>query len=216
MMIFFVGITAVLLVGLLSRDHDIAASQETVVTAELHLGSAALAQLPERIHLLPTPMRELAHLDRVRLAHEGLTSEGFADAGAYHIDEMPGVGVVLMTHAPARMAAAIYDHERAGVWAEIVTRYEDGRRWTHTTLEGNGLSTRPGNALVSLPGVSLAELLARARADRPGEGQSVLGRDEVKTEFEEDYADWIAARKRQSVAGEYESSEDDEEIRRAA
>lgn len=216
MMIFFVGLTAVLLVAMLSRDHDISASQETIVTAELNLGPTAVAQFPDQVHLLLTPLNEFAFLDRVRMAHEGLTSEGFRDAGAYRIDEMPGVGVVLMVNARARMTATVYAHERAGVWVEIVTRYEDGSRWTHTTLEGNGLSTRPGNMLVSLPGVSLAELLGRARADRPAPNQSTLSRDEVKVEFEADYADWVAARKRQVGAGEYESADADEAIRLAA
>ena len=216
MMIFFVGLTAVLLVALLSRDHDISASQETVVTAEVNLSDAALAQLPDRIHLLRAPINEFAFLGRVRMAHAGLVSEGFGDAGAYRIDELPGIGAVLMTNAGTRMSAAIYDHERAGVWVEVVTRYEDGRRWTHTTLKGSGLSTRPGNVLVALPGVSLAELLARARGDRPAEGQAEIARHEAQTEFEEDYAEWVAARKRQDGSLEHEDADDDEEIRLAA
>ena len=216
MMIFFIGLIAVLLVAMLSRDHDISASEEAVVTAEFNLSPSAIAQLPAWIHLVRRPMDEFAFLDRVRAAREGLASEGFADAGAYAIDELPGTSVVLLTNMRARMTATIYDHERAGVWVEIVTRYEDGRRCTHTTLEGHGLGTRPGNTLVSLPGVSLAELLARARADRPAGNPSVVGRDEAQSEFEQDYADWVAARKRLAEAGESGSAGEDEDRRRAA
>ena len=215
MLMFFVGLTAILLVALLSRDHDLTASQEAVVTAELNLGPAALAQLPDRIHLARTEFNELAFLDRVRAAREGLVAEGFADAGAFRIDELPGVCVVLMANPGARMTAAVYDHERAGVWVEAVSRYDDGYRCTHTTLEGDGLGTRPGNTLVALPGVSLAELLARARADRPAEGQVAVGRHEAATEFEEDYAEWIAARKALAAGPADDFEDDDEELRLA-
>lgn len=215
MLMFFTGLTAILLVALLSRDHDLTASQETVVTADLDLGAAAVSRLPDRVHLSRTEFNELQFLDRVRAAREGLAAEGFADAGAYRIDELPGIGVVLMANPAQRMTAAIYDHERAGVWVEVVSRFEDGRRWTHTTLAGNGPGARPGNMLVALPGVSLAELLARARADRPAEGQVEIGRHEVATEFEEDYAEWIAAHKG-VAAGPADDFEDDEEEMRLA
>ena len=215
MLVFCVGLTAVLLVAILSRDHDIAASQETVVTAEIHLGEAAIAALPDRVHLSRRALGEFSYYDRSQAAREGLASEGFADAGAYRIDELPGVHVLLMTQARERMTAAVYDDERLGVWVEVVSRFTDGRRWTHTTLAGGGLETRERNALVSLPGASLAELLARARADRPGGDLEPVERHAAAPGFERDYAAWIAERKR-ALGVELETEDDERQLARAA
>ena len=218
MLVLFVGLMAVLMVAILSRDHDITASQETIVTAELHLADTALASFPDRVHLTAFPAGEFTYHDRVRAAREGLASEGFADAGSYALDGLPGVRVLLMTHARDRMSATVYEHERAGVWAEVVSRYEDGRRWTHTTLAGDGLETRAGNTLITVPGVPLAELLARARADRPDGRRERVDRNAVAEWFTRDYAAWIAERKGRVVRGDFAPghADDDRQLPLAA
>lgn len=217
MLIFFVGLTAVVLVGLLSRDHDLSASQETVVTAEVNFSDAAIEMLPERIHLSRPDGEVFHHPVLVRSASEALLCEGFAIAGAYVIDELPGIGVVLLVNSGNDMSAAIYEHELAGVWVETVSRYEDGTRCTHTTLKGTGTGTREGNTLVSLPGVPLAELLARARCDRSPDALMPARRADAKPQFEGDYALWAAERKHHAdVAAFGNDAFDDEPLRKAA
>lgn len=217
MLIFFFGLTAVVLVGLLSRDHDLSASQETVVTAEVNFSDAAIEMLPERIHLLRPDGEVFHHPVLVRSASEGLLSEGFAIVGAYVIDELPGIGVVLLVNSGNDMSAAIYEHELAGVWVETVSRYEDGTRCTHTTLKGTGTETREGNTLVSLPGVPLAELLARARVDRSPDALMPARVSDAKPQFEGDYALWVAERKHHAVVAAFgDDAFDDEPLRKAA
>ena len=218
MLIFFAGLTAVVIVAMLSRDHDLSASEETIVTAEMNFSDAMIAMLPERIHLSRPDGEGFQRPDRVRAASEGLLAEGFAIAGAYVIDELPGIGVVLLTNSRNSMSATIYEHELAGVWVEAVSRYEVGTRCTHTTLKSSGSDSRPGNTLVSLPGITLAGLLSRARADRSPDRLMSTRKQDAKREFEVDYAAWIAARKRQVAdGGTCDGSMDDEEqLARAA
>lgn len=218
MLIFFVGLTAMVLVGLLSRDHDLSVSQETVVTAEVNFSDAAIEMLPERIHLSRPDGEVFHHPELVRAASEGFLSEGFAIVGAYVIDELPGIGVVLLANSGNDMSAAIYEHELAGVWAETVSRYEDGTRCTHTTLKGNGTETREGNTLVSLPGVPLAELLARARSDRSPDGLMPARKADAKPQFEADYAAWVAERKHRAEGAAFggDAIDEDEPLRKAA
>ena len=193
---------AVLLVALLSRDHDLTASQDAVVTAELNFDEAILSVFPDRIHLSRCRPSALAHPGEVRLAREALWAEGFESVGVYAIDELPGVHVQLGVNRRERMFAVIYDHARAGAWVEIVSRYADGRRWTHTTLQGGGVEPRPENTLVPLPGASIAQLLARARGDRPHTDLRPVNRLDVAPNFEQGYADWIAWHRRRTMRAE--------------
>ncbi len=208
---------AVVLVALLSRDHDLSASQETVVTAELNLDDVVLGMFPEHIRLSHCSFSTLARPHDVRRAQEALRVEGFSDAGHYAIDEIPGVCLSLMVNRRDHMFAVLYDHERAGVWAEIDSRYADGSRWIHSTLASPAHPSRPGTTLISLPGVTMAELLARARGDRPPNGLRPINKLDVAPLFEQGYSDWIAWRRSQSERpGLRLVPREDEELRDAA
>jgi len=206
---FAVALAAMLGVVLLSRDHDLSASQSTVLTAELHLDDGAVSVFPDRIHLSRCAPSAFGRPDEVKRGKAALRVEGFVDAESFAIDELPGVCVALAVHPREAMTAVIYDHVRAGVWVEVVSRYRNGKRWTHTTLGGKGLDTRPDNTLVALPGVSVAELLARARGDRPPGDLRPVGRLDAAPVFEQGFADWIAWRKLEQLG------EADEELRAA-
>ena len=195
MTLFLLSILAILLVALLSRDHGLSTARDTVVSAELNFDEAALAVFPDRIHLAKCSRVAFDHPRVVRTAVDALRSEGFEDAGTYAIIELPGVHVVLAANIRESMYAVIHDHQRAGVWIDIVTRYLDGTRWTHSTLGGQGLDPRPSNLIVRLPGATTTELLARARGDRPKTGHRRVNRIDVGPHFEQGYADWIAWRK---------------------
>jgi hypothetical protein len=199
MTLFLLSILAILLVALLSRDHGLSTARDTVVSAELNFDEAALAVFPDRIHLAKCSRSAFDHPRVVRTAVDALRSEGFEDAGTYAIIELPGVHVVLAANIRESMYAVIHDHQRAGVWIDIITRYLDGTRWTHSTLGGQGLDPRPSNLIVRLPGATTTELLARARGDRPKTGQRRVNRIDVGPHFEQGYADWIAWRKQAAL-----------------
>ena len=214
-----VALLAITLVALLSRDHDLSASQETVVSAELSLDDTVLEVFPDRIRLSHCSFATLSRPHDVRRAQEAFRVEGFVDAGHYAIDEIPDVCVALMVNRRDHMFAVVYDHERAGVWAEIDSRYMDGSRWIHSTLKSPNSESRPGSTLISLPGVTVAELLARARGDRPTEGLRPIHKLDVAPVFEQGYADWIEWRRSQNVRPGLRlvrGGLDDEDIRNAA
>jgi hypothetical protein len=197
MSLLLLCIATVLLVAVFSRDHELASARDTVVAAELNLDAAALSVFPGSIHLARCSRTAFSHHRLVRTAAAALRSDGFDDAGSYALLEFPGVHVVLAANTRESMYAVVVDHPRAGVWIDVVSRYLDGTRWMHTTLTGRGLEARPETTVTRLPGATIAELLARARGDRPRDGLRKVNRVEVAPHFEQGYADWIAWRKRQ-------------------
>lgn len=214
-----VALFAVVIVALLSRDHDLSVSQETVVSAELNLDDSMLSMFPEHIRLSRCSFGTLARPHDVRRAQEALRVEGFDDAGHYAIDELPGVCVAFMVNRRDHMFAVLYDHARAGVWAEIDSRYHDGSRWIHSTLASPNCPARPGTTLIAVPGVTVAELLARARGDRPQDGLRPIHRLDVAPVFEQGYADWIAWRRSRVARPELrlvQGGREDEDVRKAA
>ena len=107
MLIFFAGLTAVVIVAMLSRDHDLSASEETIVTAEMNFSDAMIAMLPERIHLSRPEGEGFQRPDRVRAASEGLLAEGFtmveADTGTI---DLPVTKVIYNPDDPNALAVA--------------------------------------------------------------------------------------------------------------
>jgi len=201
MFFMFYIITAVLLVAHLSRDHDISASENTVVAARLVMDDDAIAAFPERIHLSHRRAGEFEYLELVLPARDALLAEGFSPAGAFAVREFAGVGVMLFVHDRERMSATVCEYEGAGVWIDVVSHFEDGRRSMHTTLDAPALQPCAGDRMVALPGATIAELLACARAARATHGLVRPRRDDARARYEDDYARWIADH-RQRVAEE--------------
>jgi hypothetical protein len=193
MLLTFYALTAVLLVAALSRDHDLAASEQTVLAARLVLDGDALAAYPYRVTLEPCSVRDFEYLELLAPAREALASEGFRAAGTFAIREFSGAGVQLFVNAEDRLTAAIYEYEGAGVWVEVASHYEDGGRITHTTLHAPGLPAPEGHRVVSLAGLPISGLLAFARSDRSRYGLVQPDTTTVRARFEADYAAWVAA-----------------------
>jgi len=199
MFVTFYALTAVLLVAVLSRDHDLSASEQTVLAARLVLDDGTFAGYPDRIRLEPRAVRDFEYLDLLVPAREALASEGFRLVGAYSIHGFTEAGVVLYVNAEDRLTAAIHELEGAGVWIAVTSRYEDGARCTLSTLHAPGLPMPERHRFVSLPGVSIAGLLACARLARSREGLVLPDAASAAARFEADYAAWIAAVREQAV-----------------
>lgn len=190
MSFFLFAVVAVVLVAALSRDYESTPLQQVVATARLDLDDAALGALPDRIHVSPCSRGSLTYADRVGDAKEALRALGFEDVGAFAVDELPGIHVVLAVHARDSFYAAIYDHAAAGVWVDVVSCYRNGTRSTHSTLDGLGHESRPGHTRVTAPGATVTELVARARSERPTAELRKLVRLDVAPLFEQGYSDW--------------------------
>ena len=96
-----------------------------------------------------------------------LVSRGFTDLGPYRIDVMPEVTVRFLINSAVSVYACVYEHAQAGIWLDLVSRYEDGSRATFTTLRSNGLDQRPQDTLVRAVSASAEALYGRMLRERP-------------------------------------------------
>ena len=163
------------------------------------VGGQALSQQPDTIHLSRSGAQAWSDASAAGAIANPLLGRGFEDAGTFKVQEMPVV-VRLLAHPGDSLIAAICEHPQAGVWCDIVARYEKGNSITFTTSKPTGLDHRPGHPTVNAPGLSPLALLARTRAERP---QGLLKPATAETAarvFEQSYAESMAWRKHRGVS----------------
>ena len=164
------------------------------------IGTTALAQQPDRIHLQPGGPDSWKHPISARKISDALTSRGFADAGVHTVPEMTGVVVQLLASTRDSLYAAVYEHPQVGIWFDVVSRYQDGTSVTYSTALPTALKPRPGHPTVNLPGVEPLALLDRALAQRPRRTHKPVSPDQAVHVFEQGYADSIDYRKQVGIS----------------
>jgi hypothetical protein len=163
------------------------------------VGRAALAKTADRLLLRragPGAWKDAAAADALA---RPLLAHGFEDAGVFASDGTPGLVLRLFAREEDALRAAVYEHPRAGRWAEVFVRYADGRSATHTTMADHGLEPRPGHVTFREPGGSVERLVARATAEKPSGATRPARAETVAREFEDDYAESMAWRKNKGV-----------------
>ncbi|MGH7462066.1 MAG: hypothetical protein ACREMA_13730, partial [Longimicrobiales bacterium] len=171
----------------------------------LDVGRKALDQQPDRITLVPgkAPIKPEA-----RSALSALERRGFERAGSFEVREMKGVLLHLLVKTMESAVAVVYEHTKAGVWADLSTRYADGSSYTITSSRiGGGLDDRPGHKMVRSPGQPPAMLAVRLMKDRPSGQMQQISAAEFARVFEQAYAESTAWRKGKGLTAE--------EVRRA-
>ena len=164
------------------------------------VGAKALARQPERIHLENRGPDAFKNGAAARKVSDALATRGFADAGVYTIPELPGVVVHLMAHGGESLYAAVYEHPQAGIWFDLVTRYQDGTSVTYSTSLPTALKPRPGHPTVNLPGLEPNAVLDRVLAQRPRRTLKPVSTDQAVGVFEQGYADSIDYRKQVGIS----------------
>ena len=164
------------------------------------IAATALAQQPDRIHLVPGGPDSWKHASAARRIAGPLVSRGFTDAGVHAIPEMPGVIVQLLAHEKEGLYAAVYEHPQAGSWFDLVSRYQDGTSVTYSTSLPTALKPRPGHPTVNLPGIEPLAVLDRVLAQRPRRTLKPVSATQAVSVFEQGYADSIDYRKQVGIS----------------
>jgi hypothetical protein len=165
---------------------------------------------PARIHL--TREESIAWKDpgTVQTVSSPLPAMGFQEAGLYSTEEMDFVRMQAWVNADESAYAVVYEHDKAGVWIDFVSRYENGDGVTYSTApQGAELDHAPGKTKVYARGTDTAALYRRFLSERRPEGLVPLSADSFVSFFEKAYADEMDWRNSRGGATE-------EEIRRIA
>ena len=167
------------------------------------IGAQALNKQPDSIHLERRDPSAWKNLAQVRQIVQPLCSRGFVDAGVHSIREMPGVLVQMLAHPGEGFYAAICEHPKAGIWFDLVSRFQDGTSITFSTSQPTALAPRPGHPSVNLHGMDPIAVLDKALAERPKGWRVAVSPDQAVSVFEQAYAESIAYRKQTGItAGE--------------
>lgn len=165
--------------------------------------------VPPRVHLVRQPVVAWKDAPAVESLAQPLRDAGFEEAGFFETREMDYLRVLGLAHPGECLYAAIYEHDAAGVFMDLVTRYEDGTSFTYSTAaQGGELRERPGHRCVREPGLGAAELLRRMLAERPQASMSPATPEHFQADFERAYAESMDWRNSQPF--------DPEEVRRTA
>ncbi len=145
--------------------------------------------VPSSLTLVPTEKPAFAHADRVGEAITSLVDRGFTRAGAFQIQEMPGLLLCGLVHVEDRILAVVYDNQQMGVWVDVACEQTSGEEITVSNAPSGGeLDSRPGTRKIFDREKKPLELLETLRAER-GQGPFVeYSPDDFATRFEEAYA----------------------------
>lgn len=162
------------------------------------LQSAAPVGTPPRIHLerLVTPEWNDAAATAAQL--DPLRALGFEDAGLFCVREMPDIRFQALAQPSESLYAVVYEHPAAGVWLDLVCRFQDGTSLTYlNTRQGSGMEQRPGHGKMRAPGLDPVALYQRILAERPQRPLLPARPEDFATTFEHAYAeemDWRNSR----------------------
>jgi hypothetical protein len=152
--------------------------------------SMAASQTPARISLRPMAAPSWEDAEAIEAQAEPLPELGFAKAGDFQVEEIPGLSLEAWVNPEKAVTAVVYEHPVAGVWTDMVTRYEDGTRATFAnTSHGGGVDHAPGHTVERFAGIGSKELYHRHLAQRPDRPVVVPTAEGFVERFEKAYAD---------------------------
>lgn len=164
----------------------------THLASKLGLMRGTISRMPVAIHLVRAPQPAEAALPTL----EALAGNGFLDAGAWDIVELPGIKVALLVRPAESLLAAVETASSIGAQLNLHTLYPDGRVVTFTNSELPASKVqRPNVTQTRVPRASAETLLECARQQRPGRPFAPVSVAEAPRVYEQLYADEIRFRK---------------------
>lgn len=158
------------------------------------LGKRAVEAQPDQITLehLADPSWQDAAVGEII---SSLWAAGFTDVGGYAVDKMPGVKVHILVKPEDCVAAHVYEHPEAGIWIELVTRYQDGTSTTLTTLPASGQNQPSWLKTIRAGHAPAGELVRQLIHDRPARAMKPVSAEQAPQDFEEGYVRYVLWRK---------------------
>ncbi len=164
------------------------------------LGKKAINAQPDFVNLQRDEFPQFADPAGIDELKKPLLACGFDYVGTFKVDKMPGVKLLILVKPDDCVTAHIYEHPKAGIWIELVTRYQDGGTHSLTTLPATGIQPPPFVQTIRAPKAP-ADVLVRQliTARRSGEMKRV-GASDAASEFEQNYAKYILWQKNKGMS----------------
>ena len=164
------------------------------------IGSHALAQQPDTIHLEKCTTESWQDESAVQPLVSPLLQRGFHDAGVFRVREMAGLTLQLLVKSDESLVACVYEHPQAGHWVDLAARYQNGNSVTYTTSQPSGLEDRPGHPVHNAHGTDVGTLLGRMRSEMPKKPLQQVTPFTAPRIFEHAYAESMGYRRAKGVS----------------
>ena len=163
------------------------------------VGNEAINAQPDFVNLARNEFPQFTNPAGIEELKNPLVASGFEYVGTFSVDKMPGVKIAMLAKPDDYVTAYIYEHPKAGIWIELVTRYQDGGTHSLTTLPATGIQPPPfvqTIRAVKAPAGDLVRQLISGR--RSGDMKRVTASDAV-SDFEQNYAKYILWQKNKGM-----------------
>jgi len=166
------------------------------------VGKTAMAKQPDAINLVPTSGYTWKATGKFNDFTSTFTQLGFSDVGVYMIPELPNMVAQLWVKPGEKSYAIVYEHPKAGCWADIVSVYRNGDRYWATQRPPTGLDQAPNTRVTRCPDADAMALHEAFLRERPsGEMVSIDATNAVAV-FQDAYATDNAWRKQQGISAQ--------------
>lgn len=164
------------------------------------IGRRVLEAQPDRIELREAGQQAWQDPAAAYRMTEPLLLLGYESAGTFTVPQLPGVVLRLLVQAREGVLGIVYEHPRAGHWAELVTRYAGGTAFTVSSSADRGLAPRPGHPVTHLPGAASAVLHSRLLLLRPRGGMERIEAARAVEAVAQAWTEGVAWRKANGIS----------------
>ena len=164
------------------------------------IGRKALERQPDTIHLELTKNPQWKNAAAMEALAGPLRNKGFQDCGVFTVDKMPDVKVWILCQEQTWVAAHLYEHPKAGIWPELVTRYTNGASHSITTKPATGIHMPDWISIIRSLEAPTDQLYERLLDERSQVGIEHVSRAEAAHAFEAAYSRQMIAMKNAGIS----------------
>jgi len=165
-----------------------------------HLGKKAIDAQPDFVNLARDEFPQFTNPAGIDELKNPLLASGFDYVGTFTVDKIPGVKIAMLVKPDDYVTAYIHEHVKAGIWIELVTRYQDGGTHSLTTLPATGIQPPPFVQTIRAAKAPAGDLVRRLIGGRRSGDMKRVAASDAVADFEENYAKYILWQKNKGMS----------------
>ena len=163
------------------------------------VGKKAIDAQPDFVNLARNEFPQFTSPAGIDELKNPLLASGFDYVGTFNVDKMPGVKIAMLAKPDDNVTAYIYEHPKAAIWIELVTRYQDGGTHSLTTLPATGIQPPPFVQTIRAAKAPAGDLVRRLISGRHSGDMKRVSASDAVSDFEQNYAKYILWQKNKGM-----------------
>ena len=163
------------------------------------VGKKAIDAQPDFVNLARNEFPQFTNPGGIDELKNPLLASGFDYVGTFNVDKMAGVKIAMLAKPDDYVTAYIYEHPKAGIWIELVTRYQDGGTHSLTTLPATGIQPPPFVQTIRAAKAPAGDLVRQLIGGRHAGDMKLVAASDAVSDFEQNYAKYIIWQKNKGM-----------------